>query len=219
MLARTIVLIACAIAAPLVFAQAPAPNPDANQEPEPLPRVDPADELKGAALVDALRAGGLVLYMRHADQGKLKQPPDCAVKQLTEEGETQARRVGSALKRAGARIGTFLSSPLCRALQTAKLLDLGEAKVEPALTLTTQPDVREARTALFAVAPPAGTTTLLVSHVHGSQKAGERLFIERAGIVAFRPDGKGGATPVARILPGDWDAILAAARAPGTAKP
>ncbi len=199
-----------ALVAPLALAQAPAPSSDANQEPEPLPRVDPADELKGAALVSALREGGLVLYLRHADQGKLRQPRDCAVKQLTDEGEAQARKVGEALRKAGARIGTFLTSPFCRARQTADLLGFGEARIEPALTLTTQPDVREARTALLAVAPPAGTNTLLVSHVHGSQKSGERLFIERGGIVAFRPDGKGGATPVARIPPQDWDAILAA---------
>lgn len=200
-----------ALVAPLALAQAPAPSSDANQEPEPLPRVEPADELKGAALVSALREGGLVLYLRHADQGKLRQPPDCAVKQLTDEGEAQERRVGEALRRAGVRIGTFLTSPLCRARQTASLLGLGEAATDLRLALTSQPEVREARMALFTVPPAAGTTTLLVSHVHGSQKSGERLYIERAGIVAYRPDGKGGATPVARIPPQAWDAIFAQA--------
>ena len=71
-----------AFTAACVFAQTAAPPPPPETPPPaalpfvpsvplapPPPIVDPALELKGSALVAALRKGGLVLYMRHAETG------------------------------------------------------------------------------------------------------------------------------------------------------
>ena len=83
-----------------------APATPVAPEPPPviLPLVNPADELKGRALVEALRAGGFVLYMRHA----LQIPPTtekCDTPGLTPVGEEQARNVGAAIRELKIPIG------------------------------------------------------------------------------------------------------------------
>jgi phosphohistidine phosphatase SixA len=183
-----------------------AQSPDANA-PAPLPRVDPARELRGRALVESLRRGGFVLFLRHADQGEMPQSPDCAVPQLTAKGVEQAKRLGDAIRRAAIPVGAVRSSPLCRALQTARGLAAGEVDLAPGLAPSVEPAVVAARLRLFAERPPAGANTILVSHVQGGTNRGEAIFIEKAGIVVFRPDGNGGAEPVARVPLEAWDAL------------
>ena len=93
-----------------------------------LPLVDSATELKGAKLVDALRSGGYVLYMRHA----LQIPPTtekCETSNLTPVGEEQARTVGAALRELKIPIGQVRSSQPCRNRDTARLLGLGPYEI------------------------------------------------------------------------------------------
>src|SRR5690606_18848597 len=79
-------------------------------------------------LWERLRAGGLVLLMRHAETTPgTGDPPgfrleDCATQRnLSIAGREQARAVGAALARRGVKIATVLSSPWCRARETAML--------------------------------------------------------------------------------------------------
>jgi broad specificity phosphatase PhoE len=80
------------------------------------------------ALWDALRSGGHVLYIRHAQTTPgVGDPPgfrleDCSTQRnLSDEGRAQARRMGDALRKRGVPIGEVLSSPWCRCVETAKL--------------------------------------------------------------------------------------------------
>ena len=80
------------------------------------------------ALLKQLRAGGYVLYMRHAttdmsqNDAKMANYDDCAnQRNLTDRGRDEARRVGRQVKRLGVPIGIVLASPYCRTMETARL--------------------------------------------------------------------------------------------------
>ena len=73
-------------------------------------------------------------------------------------------------------------------------------------------DVSAARIRQLKEAPPRGTNTLLVSHVHGSLKKEEWMHLEIAEIIVYRPDGKGGTTPVARVRVEGWAELIEAVR-------
>lgn len=97
-----------------------------------MPRPGSANE---AAAWAALRQGGHVALMRHADApGGAGDPAgfrldDCATQRnLSERGRADARAIGARLR--AERISfTLMSSPWCRCLDTARLLGLGEPKV------------------------------------------------------------------------------------------
>jgi phosphohistidine phosphatase SixA len=91
-----------------------------------------------AATWAALREGGRVALMRHADApGGAGDPPgfkleDCASQRnLSAKGRAEAKAVGAKIRAEGVVVGKLLSSPWCRCLETARLLNLGEVVVEP----------------------------------------------------------------------------------------
>ena len=175
-----------------------------------LPLVDPANEVTGAKFVDALRGGGYVLYMRHA----LQIPPTsekCDTSNLTPVGEAQARAVGAALRELKIPIGQVRSSQPCRNRDTARLLGLGPVEITDDLNpagLREGFDVSAARLRQLQEAPPRGTNSLLVSHVHGSLKKAEWMHLEIAEIIVYRPDGKGSTMPVARVRVEGWEELV-----------
>jgi phosphohistidine phosphatase SixA len=85
----------------------------------------------------ALRAGGHVALMRHADApGGVGDPPGfrveaCATQRnLSDKGRADAEKIGSRLKGEGITFEKILSSPWCRCIDTAKLLNLGMVETE-----------------------------------------------------------------------------------------
>lgn len=90
---------------------------------------------------DALRRGdGAIALVRHADAPGTGDPPgwrldDCATQRnLSERGRAQAKALGERLRQRGVRAGKVISSPWCRCLDTARLMDLGPVTVEPAFS-------------------------------------------------------------------------------------
>lgn len=80
----------------------------------------------------ALRRGGVVLLMRHAQTTPgVGDPPgfrldDCATQRnLNELGRAQSRGWGEALRRENVTVGRLLSSAWCRCRETAGLMQLG----------------------------------------------------------------------------------------------
>lgn len=126
------------------------------------------------ALWDALRGGGHVLYIRHAQTTPgFGDPPGFALencstqRNLSEEGRAQARRLGQALAERKVPIGEVLSSPWCRCLETARLA-FGRAKAWTPLSNlhgrheTAERQVREIRPRI--VAHKGGANLALVAH-------------------------------------------------------
>lgn len=79
------------------------------------------------AVWDALRMPGSVVVLRHSYAPGGFDPPDARLddcstqRNLDEQGRAQAVRVGEAFKRNGIEVGTILSSPRCRCMDTARL--------------------------------------------------------------------------------------------------
>ena len=77
----------------------------------------------------ALRAGGHVALMRHTDApGGVGDPPgfridDCSTQRnLSAKGRADAARIGARLKSEGIAVERIVSSPWCRCMDTATLL-------------------------------------------------------------------------------------------------
>ena len=89
----------------------------------------------------ALVKGGHVAVIRHgnAPPGYGGDPPgfridDCKTQRnLDELGREQARALGEAFRKHGVRVDRILSSPMCRCLETARLMSVGP--VEPSWAL------------------------------------------------------------------------------------
>jgi phosphohistidine phosphatase SixA len=99
-----------------------------------LPSTARANE----AVWNELRAGGLIVMLRHAHAPGTGDPPgfrvdDCATQRnLSAEGRAQAAALGAAFRERGIPVGRVLSSRWCRGLDTARLA-FGTAEIEPAL--------------------------------------------------------------------------------------
>ena len=148
----------------------------------------------------ALRAGGAVLLLRHAEtEPGVGDPPgfrlgDCSTQRnLSETGRKHAARIGQALAAAGIRVGEVLSSEWCRCMDTARLA-FPEAKVVPFPPLNSFFDNRsrepeQTRRVLERIAlvkPPA--TVVLVSH-HVNIVALTRIGVAAGDGVVVRPSG------------------------------
>jgi phosphohistidine phosphatase SixA len=168
--------------------------------------------LWGAALIEALRQGGYVIYLRHtahdrsqADTG-LKNLKNCrSQSNLTDAGRADARAIGKAFLALGIPVGQVFSSEFCRVRDTA-LLAFGQ--METSADLTEFPaELREQRAAalrrMISTPPQPGTNTVLVGHDAGIRNAASISLAEGEAVI-FAPSGADGFTPVARILPKEW---------------
>jgi phosphohistidine phosphatase SixA len=94
---------------------------------------------QASELADKLSQPGYALLMRHALAPGVGDPAgfslqDCASQRtLNGEGRQQAVRIGQWLRQQGVTRAQVLTSPWCRCTETAQLLGLGDASVEPAL--------------------------------------------------------------------------------------
>lgn len=209
---------AAAILCTSAFAQAPgqdvpsapiAPTSVIVPTPGPLPIVDAAKELKGATLIAALRKGGFVLYMRHVEAGSPAET--CDQNSLSPAGTENARKVGVAIRELSIPIGVVRSSAPCRTHITATTLGLGPVEITEDLNpVAPRPgfDLGAARSARLNEVPPAGTNTILVSHLHGSRNKDEWLHLELGEIIVFRPVVGARAEPIARIPVAKWPRLM-----------
>lgn len=177
-----------------------------------------AQTLNGPALVQALQHGGYNIVMRHASSpmkapDKLEAEPDNpnGLRQLDEKGKASAAKMGDALRALKIPIGEVLSSPTYRALETAHFAKLPEPRLAPELgeTIDTmQPTSQEQTNWLRQRVTqfPSGTNTLLITqspNLVGAFPQQAKGIAEGEALI-FGPDGKGGATLVARVKIDDW---------------
>lgn len=185
-----------------------------------------AQSLSGAALVAALRQGGYVLVMRHASSPPATPDKDTAdpenttlERQLDESGRETARAMGIAIKQLGIPIGTIFSSPAYRALETARLASLGTPRPVPELNVGAQNMAQAAADTTRAAwlrkevgeGTRFGTDTLIVTHapnILAAFRDSAARLVDGETLV-FHPDGKGGATVVARVRIEEWAHLAA----------
>lgn len=178
------------------------------------PAARSPQQARGDALVKTLRAGGLVLVMRHSPADAMADGEESLSscerqRNLTVAGRVQARAIGRAIRRLRLPIGEVRASPLCRARDTARLIagraTLDRDLITPGAIGTPAGDARRARRllALAQTPPRAGTDSLLVTHTPNIGSAFD-LSAQEGELLAFKPQ-PGAARPrlVARLPPED----------------
>lgn len=148
-----------------------------------------------------LRAGGLVILMRHAStEPGLGDPPgfrlgDCATQRnLSAAGREEARRLGARMRAEQVPIGPVLTSPWCRCRETA-MEAFGRAEDwEPLSSFFDHPDrepeyterIRR-RIGSYGSRPPAGNVVMVTHNVNIA--ALTRHSVAPSELVIVRPDG------------------------------
>lgn len=179
----------------------------------------PAQPRGGVDVIPMLRQGGYVIAMRHASSPRT--PPDAASaspentkgeRELDAEGLATARAMGDALRALEIPIGTVLTSPTFRALQTIESMGLEPTRAVEELGdggKNMAPDSEGKRSAWLrdkaAEAPERGTNTLLVTHLPNLVGAfGEEVRDMGDGEALILKPQDGHAAVVARIKIDQW---------------
>ena len=176
-------------------------------------------ELQGAQLLAALRQGGYVLFMRHGATDMRQNDSDpthlgnCAAQRnLTGGGQAEVTAVGKSIKALGIPIGQVLTSPYCRARDTA-LLAFGRGQITEALNPKPGTDEAANRAAigkqlrqLLSQAPAQGTNTVLVAHAD-NVAAAANLSLAEGEVAVFQPL-PNGFQLVGSIKPDQWSSLV-----------
>jgi broad specificity phosphatase PhoE len=174
----------------------------------------------------ALRAGGLVIVVRHgatfadqADSDPLNFENIAAQRNLNDKGKTLAKAFGDALRQAGIPVGEVYTSKYNRAYETAVIAGFNDIEKTADLTeggLVVSPNENNRRIEAFhrmlGTAPKPGTNTILITHKPNIVDAlGKDWFDVKEGEASlFRPE-NGSYKLLARVQMDEWPRIAAAA--------
>lgn len=206
-----LLLVLCAQVPAQLVAPASAPKPTAASAPALSSYPDPRQRLQGAALVRALREGGLVIYFRHTatDFSKNDQTmhdyDDCANQRpLSDQGRRDARAIGQRIAELQLPIGIVKASPMCRTMEHAKLM-LGMAT--PTHTMRELSDGEYIGLKRLLSAPvPAGINRWMVGHGNPFHAVAGPPHLAEGEAVVLRPLGDGW-TVLARLAVADWASL------------
>jgi hypothetical protein len=212
------IVLAFVLAAALpASAQAPAPY-GTTQTPAAAERAAPA--LEGRALVDALRRGGYVLYLRHTstdfsqNDAAMTSYADCASQRnLTDAGRAEARAIAAGLRALRIPIGEVLASPYCRTMETGRLA-FGKATPSPAVRggpAQAESAERYAELRRLLSTPLAGATNLAISsHGNPFNAVAGPPYLAEGEIAVVQPQGNGAFRIVARVTKTGWTELATA---------
>jgi broad specificity phosphatase PhoE len=175
-------------------------------------------------LASALRAGGLVILVRHGPTNPAQADGE---RNLSDAGKAMARSFGESLRQISAPIDKVYTSPLNRAYDTAalagftnieKTADLTEssmgrpAEIEAGRVVSVDEKSRraEALRKMVGTAPKAGTDTLIVTHKPNIVDAlGQDWSDVKEGEASiFRPE-NGSYRLLARVQMDEWPKLAA----------
>lgn len=187
----------------------------------------PAAAASDREIGQALRAGGLVIVVRHgatfpdrADTDPLNFDNVAAQRNLNDKGKMLARQFGDALRQSGVPVGKVYTSKYNRAYETAVLAGFKDIEKTTDLTeggLVVSPNENTRRSEAFrkmlATAPKPGTDTILITHYPNIIAAlGKDWFDVKEGEASiFRPE-NGSYKLVGRLQMDEWPRIAAASK-------
>ncbi|MEQ8345676.1 MAG: histidine phosphatase family protein [Sneathiellaceae bacterium] len=177
----------------------------------------------------SLRAGGLVIYFRHAGTdfssrdrieaaGDWRSCDPARMRQLSDEGRAAAAAVGRAIRAAGIPVGRVVASEYCRSVETAERLDLGPVEAGTAIFNMRAREYVGGRASLVATArallntaPPAGTNMVAVAHGNLA-RAVLQVGLGEGDAAVLRPGMPDGPDLIGVLSPADWERFAADAR-------
>lgn len=188
--------------------------------PTATPAVAPQNApLSGPALLTALRQGGYVIFFRNVQtndetlETSLNNPNGSCSPQrnLTDQGRAAARAIGDAFRALHIPVLQVLTNYRCAAIVTATTA-FGEVAPRDELIEPTDPSdtagrartAQAVRTALGK--PPSPGTNMIVIGQQSllTDAVGPDVTLAEGEAAIFAPDGTGGFTLVARLLPEQW---------------
>jgi phosphohistidine phosphatase SixA len=177
--------------------------------------------------VQALRAGGLVVVVRHgatfpdqADTDPLNFDNIAAQRNLNDKGKALAKAFGDAIRKAGVPVGRILTSKYNRAYETAVIAGFKDIEKTADITeggLVVSPNENSYRIDAFhkllGTAPRPGTNTILITHKPNIVDAlGKDWFDVKEGEASiFRPE-NGSYKLIARVQMEEWPHITSAGK-------
>ena len=173
-------------------------------------------------IAQALRAGGLVIAVRHgatfpdqADTDPLNFENIAAQRNLNDKGKALAKAFGDALRQVGIPVGKVYTSKYNRAYETAVVAGFKDIEKTADLTeggLVVSPNENNRRIEAFqkmlGTAPRHGTDTILITHKPNIVDAlGKDWFDVKEGEASiFRPE-NGSYKLLARVQMDEWSRI------------
>jgi phosphohistidine phosphatase SixA len=175
----------------------------------------------------ALRAGGLVIVVRHgatfpdqADTDPLNFENVAAQRNLSDKGKALAKAFGDALRQVGIPVGKVYTSKYNRAYETAVIAGFNDIEKTADLTeggLVVSPNENNRRIEAFhkmlGTAPKPGTNTILITHKPNIVDAlgKDWLDVKEGEASIFRPE-NGREKLLARVQMDEWSRIAVAAK-------
>jgi hypothetical protein len=168
-------------------------------------------------LVEELRKGGYVLYIRHTstdfskNDQRMASFEDCANQRpLTDKGRDEARAIAGHLKRLGIPIDKVYASPFCRTVETA-MLAFGKAeKTQEARggpLKSDDPKRYDALRKLLAARPAPGQNNVISSHGNPFYAVFGAPYLAEGEVAVVKPEGPSGYAVAGRIRLEDWPAL------------
>lgn len=176
------------------------------------------EKLVTQALLDKLRGGGYVLYMRHGltDTSRPDRVPevdlnDCSTQRpLTEAGRQLAARVGAAIRQARIPVGEVVVSPLCRTKESAQAAFGDKFRVDNNLMYTAnltsgqKKSMLTATRTLLSAPSPIDSNRVIVAHAPNLMDLMGYFVKPEATVAVFRPLGEQGYEYLGSIPPDRW---------------
>ncbi|MBC7822242.1 MAG: DUF3500 domain-containing protein, partial [Planctomycetaceae bacterium] len=162
--------------------------------------------LNDAALIAALKQGGLVIAFRHGvtdwTQKDTRGNPDReSQRNLNDTGRDESKRIGESFKQLGIPVGHVLSSPMWRCRDSAELA-FGKVETSRDLLGTVTPQTSK----VLSAAPRSGTNTVLVTHNQTLAAALPVAIneVEEGNCIILQPQASGEPKFIAHLAPKDW---------------
>jgi phosphohistidine phosphatase SixA len=182
-----------------------------------------SEESQSESLIQALKSGGFVVYLRHAATDRSQADHDrndltacTSQRNLSDTGRAQARAIGAAVSALGIPVGSVITSPYCRCQDTAELA-FGKSEVSDDLRFGLGDDIQQtmhlsqALNNMLSTPPAQGTNTVLVSHTANLKEAAGIWPQPEGAAYLFRPLSGADYEYVGRIPPELWKRQLPAA--------
>lgn len=167
--------------------------------------------LANGDIASALRKGGYVVYFRHTstdmsqNDRAMKGYEDCGnQRMLNTKGRDEARAIGRRVAALKLPTGEVLASPMCRTLETARLM-FGAVKPQNDLREGTSGDYPGLKK-LLAAPVAAGSNRWIVGHGIPFRAVAGAPHLAEGEAAVMLPEGTRWRM-VARVLPDEWAAL------------
>ena len=173
----------------------------------PAPTPDPVD--MGTELAKALQQGGFVIYLHSMEATEVEDSEICLTQSmLNNRARAIAAAFGNSFMTLGIPVGQVLTGDDCTSYEIG-LLAFGRAKSWADLngsTITLRGERISVLRELLSSPPPAGTNRVLIGNELDIWDV-TGLSLEESEAAIYQPLGKTGYSFVARLLPGEWQAL------------